>query len=397
MNQILEIQTDGKIVVGGIGNQAADGSTGDFTLVRLNQDGSLDGTFGGGGFAVADFGLVDHLNAIILQADGKIIAGGMAVTDVRTSGRDTRDFALARYEPDGDLDRTFGQGGLVTTYWNESQYESIYALALQSDGKILAAGPSGEGTLARYHPDGSLDERFGVQGRVVLDSRSLTHGHTLAVQGDGKIILGGVAGYLHESTQYSSIGIERHNVDGSIDTSFGDDGFVQPIFNEEDRQSSYLWSLAIQPDGKLIGGGHMGHNNFMLVRYKTNGTLDNAFGERGIVVTDMGPGLSNANSVAIQENGKIMVVGTLNRIYKQGKGFGWSSTIGLARYNPDGMPDATFGVDGIVETSITGDASAISMAIQNDGKIVVVGIVDAGSNDPSEYKLVIARFLGESP
>ena len=158
----------------------------DFALARYDPDGSLDPTFGRDGIVTTDFAAAtDFAYAVALQSDGKIVAAG-------TSVGDTEDFALARYNPDGSLDPTFGGDGTVTTdFWDG--FERAQGVAVQSDGKVVAVGWGGSGfALTRYLPDGTIDLRFGVGGKVTTDFLpSGAAGYGLALQSDGRIVLAG--------------------------------------------------------------------------------------------------------------------------------------------------------------------------------------------------------------
>src|SRR5207245_943210 len=176
--------------------------------------GDLDATFGTGGRVLTDFGGGAGARALALQADGKIGATGFTSSDFGTRRR----FALARYNPDGSLDRQ-----VVTSF---ADRDEASALALQSDGKIVVAGFSGAGgrqdfALARYNPDGSLDPSFGSGGRVLTDFGGYDEASALALQSDGKIVVAGfsdVVGF--------GFALARYNPDGSLDPSFGSGGRV---------------------------------------------------------------------------------------------------------------------------------------------------------------------------
>ena len=169
----VALQPDGKIVVAGsVRAWGAQFFTDSFVLVRFNHDGSLDPTFGSGGKVVTNFFGYQQANAVLVQSDGKIVAAGFA----SQTNSDGADFALARYNADGSLDLTFdGDGKVITSFSNFP--DMIDALALQPDGKIIAGGTlrlddnfyAGDFALARYNPDGSLDAAFGAGGKVVTD------------------------------------------------------------------------------------------------------------------------------------------------------------------------------------------------------------------------------------
>ncbi len=197
----VALQPDGKLVVAGIRFVGNSAEGGDFVVARYKTDGTLDRTFGENGSVITDFGLTETPSAVVIQPDGKIIVAGGTYPIFPSQGGQ---FALARYRSNGTLDTSFGSGGLVrTTFGSEGCYAS--ALALQPDGKIIAAGTkyihfsSDESSdtdfgLARYNPDGSLDSTFGNGGLVATDFHQ-RNDDALAVliQPDGKIVATGDA------------------------------------------------------------------------------------------------------------------------------------------------------------------------------------------------------------
>jgi len=287
----VALQPDGKIVVAG-------SSDDDFAVVRYGGDGSLDPAFGVGGVMITDFGGgSDHAGAVVVQADGKIVAGGYANADA-TGSTSTTDFALARYRSDGVLDPTFGNGGLVTTNIDDGQ-AGAESLVLQPDGKLVLGGTGLEGiALARYGSDGSLDPTFGTAGiaeNVVLGV-SL---EGLARQPDGRLVAVG------RSWTETAIALERFDLDGGLDPSFGTGGQVITNIASED----YAVDVEIQPDGKIVAGGNSFGNAISrraLVRYRPDGSLDPEFGGGGIALTTA---LGNLLDMALQPDGQIVAGG----------------------------------------------------------------------------------------
>ena len=163
------VQPDGKIIAGG---STITKTSFDFALTRYLTDGSLDPTFGSGGRATSDFGGNDSIASIVLQPDGKIIAAGSTTPD----GGSYR-MVVARYLANGQLDRTFGNGGEVVTAVGSSS--SAAGVTLQPDGKIVVAGTSGNDfALLRYLSDGSLDPAFGTGGEVTT-AFPIVHNHPI--------------------------------------------------------------------------------------------------------------------------------------------------------------------------------------------------------------------------
>jgi uncharacterized delta-60 repeat protein len=289
--------------------------------------GDLDTTFGTGGKVITDFPETDdEAFAVAIQPDGKIVVAGPTVVDGAV------DFGLARYKLDGSLDVSFGTGGKVTTDFSGSQSIAT-AVAIQRDGKIVVAGLTDAGgvpdfALARYNPDGSLDPTFGTGGQVTTDfSGGNDQAFGVAIQSDGKIVVAGVATI--------DFALVRYNPDGSLDTRFGTGGKVTTDFSGD---SDHAHGVAIQPDGKIVVAGTAGFAEFALARYNTDGTLDTGFRTDGKLTTDFSGGIEQAHGVAIQPDGKIVVVGVAGEDFA------------LARYNGDGTLDTSFSSDGKVIT-----------------------------------------------
>ncbi len=332
----------------------------------------LDSTFGTGGKVSTGFGGTgDSAAALVLLPDGKMAAaGGM------WSG-ELYDFALARFNADGSLDPTFGGGtGKVTT--DIAGRDLAAALILQPDGKLVAAGVSQTGgvsanfALARYHPNGSLDSTFGTGGKVITDFGGLDLATALILQPDGKLVAAGVSKTGDASFDFA---LARINADGSLDSTFGTGGKVITDFGGSDDWAA---ALVLQPDGKLVAAGFSGTDsaNFALARYHPNGSLDSTFGTGGKVITDFG-GSDLANALVLQPDGKLVAAG--DRVDGAE-----THVFALARYNPNGSLDLTFGGGtGKVITDFDGSASAGDLVVQPDGKLVA-----AGSYTRADFALV---------
>jgi len=368
----LVVQPDGKLVVAGHGNSFFDR---DFVLMRFNPDGSLDETFDGDGKVSTPLGQSDDIaRAVAIQPDGKIVAAGYAVSAPNTF------FALVRYNADGSLDTTFGNGGKVIS----SIYggDAVNSLLIQLDGKIVAVGEASVNNrdyfaLARYNADGSLDATFDGDGIVttsILDFYDAAYGAVL--QTDGKIVVGGFTGGNFGTV--AAFGLVRYNTDGSLDSTFDGDGKVVTDFV---NGVELLYSLELQPDGKIIAAGiaktSSSKYQFALARYNADGSLDTSFGDNGIVMTTiLGVGNGDyARSVALQPDGKIVMAG--------GSDFGSGTDFELVRYNTDGSLDTTFDRDGKIVTDLraakygSGDI-ANSIALQSDGKVIAGGSTYVG-------------------
>jgi uncharacterized delta-60 repeat protein len=318
------VQRDGKILVSGSGN-----------LARYRADGSVDTAFGRGGRIPAD--------AFALQRNGKVVVVG------ESAGK----AVLRRYDRRGRLDPSFGHLG-------QSSVAFAALLLIQNGGKILAAGTSfrrgGSGfALARYNANGTPDSTFGKTGKVVISFEDALGSigsmlHAIALQPDGKIVAAGEAAS-------SDFALARLAPDGALDPDFGDGGKVvtdfgvkggcEDCYHSDDR----AFAVAVQSDGKIVAAGEsdvqdlcdgQGHScgDFALTRYNTDGSLDQRFGNVGKVVTHLDaqstiPSSSIAQSLVIQRDGKLVVAGL-------GAGYDF----GLARYTTRGRLDGSFGRGG---------------------------------------------------
>lgn len=296
--QAIALQPDTKAVVAG---SAMENGTLKYILARYSINGLLDSTFGGSGYVTTDIGGGSSAYALVVQPDGKIVAGGIG-------GQGAPNFALARYNSNGSLDTTFGEQGIVRT--TVGYISNIYALALQVDGKILAAGycwnlETNICALARFNADGSLDTTFGIDGIVTTQVGNVSQLQTIALQQDGNIIVGGYT--TNDRLHYSSL-LMRYDSTGILDPSFNGTGIVITTLT----YSSVINALALQSDGKIVTGGYgFGALNttFALARYLPSGTLDTSFGTNGVTLTAIGDD-ARINSLIIQSDGKIVAAGT---------------------------------------------------------------------------------------
>ena len=334
--------------------------------VALAAPGDLDPSFGTGGIVITSFGGSDVASAVVIQPDGKLVVAG------RTNIAGNTVFALARYNPNGGLDPTFGTGGLVTTDFGST--DQAFAVALQGDGKIVTAGRRGSDVIvARYNADGSVDSSFGsTTGRVITNFGATEQALALVLQPDGKIVVAGRTNRPAPNGNFD-FALARYEAAGTLDLTFGTAGLVTTDFGGSvDR----AFAMALQPDGKLVVAGDS-DANFALARYNSNGSLDPGFGTGGKVITSFG-GTDQASAVILQPDGKIVVAGQTDT--------GVSIDFALARYLPDGSLDGAFGSGGRVTTNFTGTSDDLGAAVvlQSDGKIVVGGT--------SEDNFALARY-----
>ena len=290
----------------------------------------------------------------------------------------------------GELDTSFGGDGKVVTSLTRRRYEWASALAIQADGKIvIAGGAGGAGSVARFTADGTLDKSFSGDGKVTSNfhtaiAKFFVEYFGVAIQTDGKIVVVGAAEPRSESgTGKRSFALARYDSDGTLDSSFGAHGRLRTAFS---ARRAYASGVAIQADGKIVVVGYCGLRSsphsiqygFALARYTSDGKLDATFGRSGKVETDFTGRGGAAYGLAIQADGKIVVVGST------------SGGFTLARYDSDGTLDASFGVDGKVRTHFTASGDAgFGVAIQADGKIVATGVA---GRESGHSRFALARY-----
>lgn len=317
----IAVLSDGKIILGGCSGLYAQGL---FTMVKYNSNGTLDTTFGTNGKVTTAVGSNDVAVAIASLANGKILLGGFASSGTT----DTEDFAIVRYLADGTLDTTFGTNGKVRTDFNAKR-DNISSIKVFFDGKILAGGNASDagGTykfgLIRYNEDGTLDTTFGTNGKVITDviSGQASYITELEILADGKIL---ATGAVANGGSGYDIALVKYNNDGSLDTTFGTNGKVITDFTGNNDQGT---SMKISSDGKILVAG-TASNNFAIVRYNSNGTLDTTFGASGKISTDFSnQSSSSCFKIAIQTDGKIIAGGKGSN--------GTQTNFALARYMGD--------------------------------------------------------------
>jgi uncharacterized delta-60 repeat protein len=338
--------------------------------------GDLDPGFGSGGLVTTDFGgRGDFGLAVALQGDGKIVAAGNS----SAVGVFSVSFALARYERDGSLDPTFGSGGTVLTSFG-MPLSAAADVVVQPDGKIVAVGIAGlDFAVARYNADGALDSTFGTGGLVTTDFGGFDQANAVALQPDGKIV---VAGPLQ-----GAIGVARYEADGSLDSSFGTGG---KVVTDASPLSESAFDVAVSNTAKIIVGGVVGlfpfgASDFELVRYNADGSLDASFGGDGVVTTDFA-GFDSVDSMfalSVAQDGRITAAGSSQA--------GSSRDFAVARYHADGALDSSFGGDGMVTTDVSAGSEDLGNATvaHADGSFTVAGTT---SSTPGESAFAVVRY-----
>jgi uncharacterized delta-60 repeat protein/uncharacterized repeat protein (TIGR01451 family) len=389
----LALQPDGKIVAGGYAVNVAGNR--DFALVRYNYDGSLDSTFGEGGKVTTDFstpGTNDRIWGIALQTDGKIVAVG----ETYNASFQNSDIALARYNANGTLDTSFNLTGKVITDHGGGSHNPAYAVAISGTNIIVAGTEAVNGNndfmVARYTSAGVLDPTFGTLGVTTLGfSGGNDVARGVAIQSDGKIVLGGYAGNGGDN----DFAVARFTTAGALDTTFveGAGKTALDIFGTSDDQA---FGIAIHPTTQTIVLAGSAYNpstsnkDFALVRFLPTGALDsnfNAGANSGIKTTDFGGTPDVANSVVINPTTSNILVGGFSRSGVSNDDFA------LARYTPAGALDTAFDGDGKLTTAISNaDDRAYGVGIQFDGKIVAAGFAAVAGISPVTRNFALARY-----
>jgi uncharacterized delta-60 repeat protein len=365
----------------------------DFAISRYFINGRLDDFFSGDGKVTTDFGggTDDRANSLAVwlngSFNGQVVAAGSTTP---APGEGVDDFAIARYNPNGTLDRSFGGDGKVITDFGGS--DRAFGVTIQTDGKVVAAGDSSVAfgdphfALARYNRNGTLDTSFGGDGKVTTNFAGGGVALAVEIQPDGKIV---VVGYVGRNAG-PDFALARYNRKGTLDTSFGRNGKVTTDFR---GAGDFAEDLALQADGKIVAAGSTVatvdevFHDFALARYNSNGTLDTSFSGDGKVITRFG-GINGASGVGVQPDGKIVAAGGG---LAAGSGAP-DDDFAIARYNPNGTLDRSFGGDGKVTTDFGGHDAALGMTIQTNGRIVAAGFTSPDGSSQAHFAL--ARYLG---
>ena len=376
----VAIQPDGRIVAVG---ELIDGvSNWYFGAFRYLPNGELDPSFGHGGWVDADLGNFEFPHAVALQRDGGIVVAGEG--DCRYAGC----FVLARYRPDGNLDPGFGEGGVVRTSFGLVHGARAFDVSVGPDGRIVAAGfvqKGGDGldsshfAVARYLPDGRLDQSFSGDGRATIDfGYGNDIAYAVAHQRRGRIVVAG-EGTRNLYRTEDDFAIARFRRDGRLDRSFSGDG--RRTINFGKRRFDVAYGLAVRGRSILATGSTVvapeRAPSVAVTRLDWSGGLARGFGRRR-TLPSRGGGIGRV--VLVQPNGRILVAGRAYTDSSQD-----ASDWALLRYGPGGRLDRSFGGDGIVVTDFgTGEDSARALAM-HDGRIVAAGFIYAS--------LGLARYL----
>ena len=386
--EAIALQNDGKIIQGGGGVYL--GKEG-VLIARYNINGTLDLSFGTNGIVVTKLSKnFQLLKSVIIQKSGKIVAA--CLISQPTGGGS--DIAVIRYTTNGKVDSSFGTNGIVTTDIRAS--DRPRGMAVQTDDKILVTGETQEGIndtetsfVVRYLADGGNDSSFGLNGIVLKLYTAPINVGNITLQRDNKILVG-------VDDLFGKFSVTRYLLNGRLDLSFGINGTCTVSFPDVPGYGR-LYDLAVQTDGKIIAGGtHQIQSPvkvlMALIRIDSNGVHDKTFGDStGISYTDFedfGEGSSEATTILIQTDGKIIAAG---------RHFAYDNytftDFALARYKNNGELDSTFGSNGLVTTYMDGSAYSIKAVLQGDGKVVLGGY--SSQPDLEITNCALARYNGD--
>jgi uncharacterized delta-60 repeat protein len=390
----LAVQPDGRIVT--VGRNG--GRTLRTVVARRLDNGQLDPTFRNGVVAVASKAL---MFLIALQPDGRILIAGEAPGTGMSADGSPADFILARLLPTGQLDPSFGSGGVVRTDFGADDGPS--ALTIQDDGRILLAGHADRGypdranpdssfAVARYEPNGSLDPSFGAGGRVLVSFGRFNTARAMRVSADGRIALAGTNQLDPGANEPERLAQARLLTDGSLDPSFGTGGqLVTPFLAPgEDVLLSFppfvIYGLTYATDGRLVAAGEASVKRgkrivslTKVARYGPDGAPDPSFGLGGRMLLNQRK-MGRVNGVATTAGGGIVVAGLTNSI---------PEGVQLVRLTPGGVLEAGFGRSGSVKTRLPGTAVDFpAVTFDPLGRVLVAGFTGLGRGGQS----VIARY-----
>jgi uncharacterized delta-60 repeat protein len=357
-----------------------------FALARYKPNGRLDRSFSNDGTVTTQVSVSrNHLSAAYagaIDSRGRIVAAGFALAKLAQDR-----IALARYKPNGHLDRSFGDHGEVRT----GIYMDAQAIAIDPEGRIVVAGggPGDCFALARYRPNGELDPSFGGDGTITTTFSDYVDGaYSMAIDSRGRIV---AAGLTEPLSGPQDVALARYESDGTLDPSFGSGGKVVTDFGGEDQANS----IAIDSQDRIVaavysppqGAGRHFLGNFAVARYSANGSLDGSFGNGGEVATDFDDP-SVAHDVAIDSRGRILAAGRTARP-SHGRPSPGDRRFAVARYLPDGELDSDFSQDGKTTTKFGGSErvqEANALAFDSRQRIIAAGHVGG--------QFALARYRG---
>lgn len=321
--------------------------------VRYQTNGGIDTTFGTNGMTATSIGIQSQVLAMALQSDGGIVAAGFAVSN------NVNQVVVIRYMTDGSLDTSFNLTGIVTTAVGNAAIAT--AVQIDRNDNIVVAGVTIQSgvpqfLVLRYSADGSLDPSFGINGVVTTQIGPRSKALGLAIQADGQIV---VCGYSADGISDELFTLVRYNwADGSLDNSFGTNGMVTTIIGTR----SHATSLAIQSDGMIVVGG-FADDNIALARYTSTGTLDSTFNSTGIINSSIGSS-AQINGIMLDTNSNILFTGFSD------------DQLLMGRFTSMGALDTSFGTGGVVMLAIGNSNAGNAIGLLSSGSSIIAGFED---------------------
>jgi len=367
----IATQSDDKIIVSG---NLFDGMNRDLIAIRYLPDGQIDSSFAvDGSYILGSSAEFEFSSSIAVDDQDQIYIVGARRDPVSTSRA-----IVIKLLADGAIDASFDQDGIWESTGNSDGTDIFTDILIQQDGKILVAGlretstPSKFAFLARFNPDGTLDNDFGNGGISLTPVPDEYSVNTVAVNSIGEIVVQGVL-FNFEIDLY----LMKFDPQGQLDETFGTNGVVT-------RGDEFAGGMTIQPDDKILiptKSDFTFGDDFGILRYNSDGTLDDSFGVNGRTSIDPSQDPESPTSILIQADGKIIIAGSI--------GFTLTQDFALARFDSDGVLDPTFGINGSITVDDGLSEVLVATTFQSNGSIVVAG--NAGFAIPNA-SIMMLRF-----
>ena len=363
--QDMIIDANGKIVVAGFTEVTV--TNFNFSAARFNSNGTLDATFGTGGTTIINTGSgADEAYSVAIDGSGRIYLAGLIWNGV------IRNLGIVRLTSNGLPDNTWDGDGVWLSQTLYGEY--VNDIEIDASGRIVIAGHGGLNddrlVVLRLNSNAAYDATFGTGGRVELTGGS-DEATSIAFDANNKIMVGAKDEFT----------IIRLNTNGTLDATFGTGGstVVNPTLNTD-----VLNDITVDGSGNVVAVGHGGitlQADFIAVRVTSAGTIDNTFGTSGVAVISGGIIQDQGQAVAIDANGKIIIGGESTDAN--------GTSFSVVRLNTNGTADNTFGTSGVAIVNSATVDNGYGMSIDGNGKIVIAGIGDGGSNTD----FFVARLL----